>query len=118
MPRRSDGKMASVECLQQVLRALVAERQALRERSAGRKALESKRLEVARRQRELSHALIDQYLRRGFRHYRVQSSFSGEGGLGDIARRPLRTHNPRSQVQILPPLLREAPETGPFCLFH
>jgi hypothetical protein len=54
--------MTSVECLEQVLRMLVAERQALRECNAGREALESNRLEVARRQRELSHALIDRYL--------------------------------------------------------
>jgi hypothetical protein len=63
MPRGSEDKMASVESLQQVLRELVAERQTLRERSAGREALESNRLEVACRQRELSHALIDRYLR-------------------------------------------------------
>jgi hypothetical protein len=55
--------MARVECLQQVLRVLVAERQALRERSAGREALESNRLEVASRQRELSHALIERHHR-------------------------------------------------------
>ena len=55
--------MASVESLQQALRELVAEQQTLRERSAGRDALESNRLEVVRRQRELSHALIDRHLR-------------------------------------------------------
>ena len=55
--------MASVECLQDALRMLVAERQALRERNAGHDALESNRVEVARRQRELSRALIDRYAR-------------------------------------------------------
>jgi hypothetical protein len=55
--------MGSVEWQQRALEMLVAERQALRERNAGREALESNRLEVARRQRELSHALIHRYLR-------------------------------------------------------
>jgi hypothetical protein len=55
--------MVSVECLQQALRVLAVQRQTLREHEAGREALESNRLEVARRQRELSHALIDRYLR-------------------------------------------------------
>ncbi|HWH54953.1 MAG TPA: hypothetical protein VNT04_05190 [Gaiellaceae bacterium] len=55
--------MASVEYVQQALRVLAVQRQTLREHEAGREALESNRLEVARRQRELSHALIDRYLR-------------------------------------------------------
>ena len=61
MRRRLDGTMTNVDCLQDALRALVVERQALRERNAGREALESNRVEVAHRQRQLSHALIDRY---------------------------------------------------------
>lgn len=53
--------MASVECLQAVLRVLVAERQALHEHRADRDALEANRLEVGLRQRELSLALIERY---------------------------------------------------------
>jgi hypothetical protein len=54
--------MASVECLQEAVRLLVAERQALRERNAGRDELESNRLELAGRQRQLSHALIERFM--------------------------------------------------------
>jgi hypothetical protein len=59
--------MSSVECLVAALGALVAERQAMRDRSAGRVELESNRLEVVRRQRQLSKALIDRHLYRADR---------------------------------------------------
>jgi hypothetical protein len=56
--------MASVECLQGALRALVAERQALHEQKAGRNELESNRLELVGRQQQLFYALIDRHLLR------------------------------------------------------
>jgi hypothetical protein len=55
--------MAEVECLQEAVRALVAQRQAMHDRDASRGELETNRLELARRQRQLSQALIDRYLR-------------------------------------------------------
>jgi hypothetical protein len=55
--------MASLECLQEAVRVLVAERQALHDRAASHNELESNRLELARRQRQVSQALIDRYLR-------------------------------------------------------
>ena len=55
--------MASVESLQDALRMLVAERQALREHCAERDVLEANRVEVGRRQRQLSQALINRYAR-------------------------------------------------------
>jgi len=51
--------MTCAEHLQEQLRTLVAQRQALREREASRNELESNRLEIACRQRQLSEALID-----------------------------------------------------------
>jgi hypothetical protein len=55
--------MVSVEGLQEELRVLVAQRQAMRERQAGRDELESNRLELGERQRQLSHALIRSHSR-------------------------------------------------------
>lgn len=55
--------MASVECIEEAVRALVAERQALHERDAGRRELESNRLQLVSRHQQLSHALISRYLR-------------------------------------------------------
>lgn len=66
--------MASVECIREALRTLVAERQALHERGAGREELESNRLELAGRQQQLSHALIDRHLRRDKRPVHVRRS--------------------------------------------
>jgi hypothetical protein len=42
---------------------LVAERQALRERDAGRNELKSNRRELSGQQQRLSHALINRYVR-------------------------------------------------------
>jgi hypothetical protein len=52
-----------VEHLQDALRMLVAERQSLREHDARHEGLEKNRLELGRRQRQLSRALVARYLR-------------------------------------------------------
>ena len=51
-----------VECIQTAIRRLVEERQALREHDGRREDLEANRRELASRQRQLSHALVDRYL--------------------------------------------------------
>jgi hypothetical protein len=56
--------MASVECVQEAVRLLVAERQAMHARGANRDELESNRLELVHRQQELSCTLIARCLRR------------------------------------------------------
>jgi hypothetical protein len=53
--------MARLECLQEAVRILIAERQALHDRDASRDELESNRLELAHRQQQISRALIDRY---------------------------------------------------------
>jgi hypothetical protein len=60
MPRTPDED--TVEALNVRIAALCAERQTLRTNGAGETALERNRVEIARAQWELSHALIERYL--------------------------------------------------------
>jgi hypothetical protein len=59
--RRSRSR-SSVEALTLLIAELVAERQELRDRDAGESSLERNRLQIARAQWELGHALIDRHL--------------------------------------------------------
>lgn len=56
------SKRASVEGLMQEIGDLTAERQRLRDHSAAPSKLERNRIKLARKQWELSHALIQRYL--------------------------------------------------------
>jgi hypothetical protein len=59
--RRSRTRAGADELALQIAH-LVAERQQLRERGAGQASLERNRLQIARAQWELGHALIDRHL--------------------------------------------------------
>jgi hypothetical protein len=56
------SKRASVEALMQEIGELTSERQRLRDVSASSTKLERNRIRLARKQWELSHALIQRYL--------------------------------------------------------
>ena len=59
---RRRARRVSVEALLAEIGALTAERQRLREHGAAAFKLERNRVKLARRQWELSHALIERYL--------------------------------------------------------
>ena len=58
----SEALCMKVEQLTERLRQLVSERQSLRDRGASTADLERNRLEIVRRQRELSYALIESHI--------------------------------------------------------
>lgn len=59
---RRGPKRASVEALMQEISELTADRQRLRDRNAAADKLERNRIQLARKQWQLSHALIERYL--------------------------------------------------------
>jgi len=89
--------MASVECIQDAVRMLVAERQALHERDAGREELESNRLELVGRQQQLSYALIDRHIRSVERNAACAHRNQSCGGVAEIERKPHRRSRRRAQ---------------------
>lgn len=65
---RRGQKRATVETLMSEIRDLAGERQELRDRGAAPAKLERNRIRLARKQWELSHALIERYLPGADRH--------------------------------------------------
>jgi hypothetical protein len=61
-PAESEALRMKVEQLTERLRQLVSERQSLRDRGASTAELERNRVEIVRRQWELSHALIESHI--------------------------------------------------------
>jgi hypothetical protein len=59
---RRGSKRATVEALMQEIGELTADRQRLRDRNAPAGKLERNRIQLARKQWQLSHALIERYL--------------------------------------------------------
>ena len=59
---RRRARRATVEALMEQIGALTAERQQLRDSGAAATKLERNRVKLARKQWELSHALIERYL--------------------------------------------------------
>jgi hypothetical protein len=59
---RRRARRATVEALMEEIGALTAERQQLRDSGAASAKLERNRVKLARKQWELSHALIERYL--------------------------------------------------------
>ena len=52
---------AAIRALEEAIRALIIERQAMRARGAGRDELDANRVDLARRQHQLSYALIGRH---------------------------------------------------------